>query len=194
MPSPTPALAALLLGLSTPALAADHAEAPTSAADPAADIADFYAWHTSDKVVFVLTYAPLTAPGGSATYDADVLYGLHVDNDLDGVADQDLWVQFGQNGAGDWAVRVTWGGNEEEFSVGDTGEGDSVKIWTGLADDPFFFDLQGFQTTLATGTVAFDSTRDSLAGTNVSAIVLEADLATISGGSTFQTWATTARK
>jgi hypothetical protein len=190
----TPVLAALLLGLSTPALAADHAEAPGAAADPAADIADFYAWHTTDKVVFVLTYAPLTAPGGAATYDADVLYGMHIDNDADGVADQDIWVQYGQNGAGDWAVRVTWGGNEEEFSVDTEGEGDTVKIWTGVADDPFFFDLEGYTQTVSNGSLGFDSSRDSLAGVNVSAIVIEADLATVSGGNAFQTWATTARK
>lgn len=190
----SPALAALLLGLTTPALAADHAEAPGAAADPAADIADFYAWHTTDKVVFVLTYAPLTAPGGAATYDADVLYGLHIDNDMDGAPDQDLWVQYGQNGAGDWAVRVTWGGTEEEFAIGEAGAGENMQIWTGVADDPFFFDLEGFNATLATGTVAFDSSRDSLAGANVSAIVIEADLAMVSGGNTFQTWATTARK
>lgn len=190
----TPVLAALLLGLSTPALAADHAEAPGAAADPAADIADFYAWHTTDKVVFVLTYTPLTAPGSAATYDADVLYGMHIDNDADGVADQDIWIQYGQNGAGGWGVRVTWGDNQEEFSVGGEGEGDSVRIWTGVADDPFFFDLDGYTQTLATGTIGFDGTRDSLAGVNVSAIVIEADLATVSGGSPFQTWATTARK
>jgi hypothetical protein len=194
MPSFTPALAALLLGLSTQALAADHADGPVAAVDPAADIADFYAWHSSDKVVFVLTYAPLAAPGAGATYDADVLYGFHVDNDMDGAADQDLWVQYGQNGAGDWAVRLTWGDTVEEFAVGEAGTGDAVTVWTGSADDPFFFDLSGFQDTLATGTIAFDSSRDTFAGLNVSAIVIEADLATVSGGNLFQTWATTARK
>jgi hypothetical protein len=67
-------------------------------------------------------------------------------------------------------------------------------VFAGLRDDPFFFDLQGFQDTLATATVAFTGA-DALAGLNASAIVFEMDSATLVGnGHNISAWATTGRK
>ncbi len=195
--------AGALLAVSTVALAADHAEAPLSGADSAADIADFYSWYKSDTgtLVFVVTVAPLTgatSDGGAATYDADVLYGVHVDNDGDNLADHDIWIRFGQNGAGDWGIQTSGVPGSDPF---DGAVGAAVanaagdQVWAGLADDPFFFDLEGYTNTLSTGTLAFDGTRDSLAGVNVTAIVLEVDAAGLLGSDgTLQTWATTGRK
>ena len=189
--------------------AADHAEAPGTQADAAADIADLYAWHTeNDTIVYVLTYAGLTpsiADGGMATYDADVLYGIHnafpnEDGEFEDLeSDADALIRFGQNGAGDWGMQVTFrmAGFPDVTVSGAVGEpiseeiatGVSITAWAGLVDDPFFFDLQGYTDTLATGALAFDPTRDSLAGTNVSAIVIEAPaLSPLT-----QVWATTAR-
>jgi hypothetical protein len=185
----------LTLGLAGPALASDHGEAPLAAADPAADIADFYAWHTEDgKIVAVVTFAF----GASATYDADVLYGIHIDNDLDSVSDIDIWARFGQDADGAWGLQVTdlpgssgviEGAVETTLTDGDT------SAWAGLRDDPFFFDIAGFQDTLATGGIAFDPTRDGFAGLNTTAIVLEmsTDVAT-AASSQVQMWTTTGRK
>ena len=100
------ALAAGLL-LASPALAADHGEAPGAAADPVADIADFYAWNTGESMVFIVTFAGLGSTTTAPMLDSDVLYGIHIDRDFDQVADANLWVRFGQNGAGDWGVQVT---------------------------------------------------------------------------------------
>ena len=94
-----------LLASST-ALAADHAEAPTAGADPAADIADLYAWYDGTDVRFALTFAGLGAAGDPATYDADVLYQIHIDNDGDTMADHSIEVRFGQNDDGDWGVQA----------------------------------------------------------------------------------------
>lgn len=198
-PSPEDCMTPLLLAaLAGPALAADHADSPAAAADPAADIGDFYAWHTADgSIVSIITFSPLTAAGGSALYDADVLYSMHVDVDADGAADAWLNVRFGQNSAGDWGVQAEVPGVSDPVSgpVGEVIEQDGVKLYAGLTDDPFFFDLQGFNDTLATGTIAFDSTRDSIAGLNVTAVVVEFDAAAAVGSATqIQTWATTARK
>ena len=182
-------LAAITLPLA--AYAADHAEAPGTQADPAADIAA-----DDGKLVAIVTFAGLSAPGSSGTYDADVLYGFHFDTSLNGSSDADIWVRYGQNGAGEWGVQVTGIGDSTiEGAVGGLIEGNGAKVWTGAADDPFFFDLQGFQDTLATGAVAFDSTRDSLAGTNVTAIVIEFPSdGFVSGEGSVSTWTTTARK
>ncbi|MCA9729372.1 MAG: DUF4331 family protein, partial [Candidatus Eisenbacteria bacterium] len=68
-------------------------------------------------------------------------------------------------------------------------------VFAGWRDDPFFFDLAGYQMTLQTGDLSFDSTRDSFAGLNVTAIVVEMDLsAALGSGSKINLWATTGRK
>jgi len=182
---------------SSTAFAADHAEAPTAAADPAADIADLYAWFDGTDVRFALTFAGLGAPGAAATYDADMLYQIHIDNDGDTMADHSIEVRFGQNDAGEWGVQASGVPGADapisgpvEVAAGSGGP----RVWAGLREDPFFFDLTGFNETLSTGTVAFDSTRDDLAGTNVTAIVIEAARADLDGGTdTINVWATTSR-
>ena len=180
------------------ALAADHGEAPGAAADPAADIADFYAWHTSNgTIVAVITIQPLAVSGDSALYDADVLYGVHIDTNADTTPDLDIYARFGQNADGDWGVQVenlpgasgpVVGAVETVITDGD------VKVFAGLREDPFFFDAQGFGDTLSTSSVAFTAT-DFFAGYNVLSIVMEFDTAATTGSAhQIQTWATTARK
>ena len=185
-------LAALAFA-STSALAADHAEAPLAGGDPAADIADFYAWHSGDTLTAIITYAPFIGAGGEAVYDADVMYAVHVDSDGDHEADHTVWIQTAANGAGDWGVRAIAGENQVEGPVGEVVEGSDIKLYAGLRDDPFFFDLAGFNDTLKTGTIAFTGT-DAVAGANVMALVVEIPLDWVTdGGTGFQTWATTSR-
>jgi hypothetical protein len=187
------AVASLALTVSATVFAADHTEAPLAAADPAADIADFYAWHTETSLVMIVTFAPV---GTEGTYDGDVLYGMHIDTDADNAADRDVWVRFGQNEAGAWGVQANGMTTDDSAIVGPVGETVShesgARVYTGFHDDPFFFDLTGFTETLDTGTLAFDSTRDSIAGSNVTAIVAEIPLDTVDAES-FQVWATTGR-
>jgi len=180
------------------AQAADHVEAPGSAADPAADITDLYAWHDgAGTAVAVLSFAGLTPAGGAATYDGDVLYGIHIDNNDDQIADHDIWIRFGQDSGGAWGVQVSNlpGGNPVVEGAVETelDAGNGFKAWAGLADDPFFFDLAGYETTLATATLSFTAV-DAFAGTNVTAVSLTMDAATADGGTgTFDVWATSAR-
>ena len=183
------------------AFAADHSEAPGTIADIPADIADIYAWHNGDKLVVILTYGGLqgTTADQLAIYDDDVLYTVNIDQNGDNVADVQVHTRFGQNNAGDWGVQVENLPGTSEAVVGAVGTtidaGNGLMVYAGLRDDPFFFDLEGFNATLATGTLAFDNTRDSVAGLNVSAIVLEMDLAEASNGNAnIALWATTSRK
>ena len=187
----------LLLLLPGVAMAADHAEAPGTAADPAADIGDLYAWHSGDNMVTVLTFNPLGA-AGETNYDADVLYSIHIDSDGDNVADHDIQARFGQNLAGEWGLQVMGlPGATDATTVGAAGgtidAGGGAKIYSGVKDDPFFFDLTGFNETLATGTVSFTAT-DGVAGLNVNAIVFEFPYADVVGADgTLQVWTTTNR-
>lgn len=199
---------ALWLGSSGAVEAADHTDPPSrttgDSADRAADIGDIYAWHTTDgHTVLVLTYAGPNEPiaGQTATYDPDVIYGIHIDTDGDQAADQELWVRFGQSASGNWGVQVEGipGGDPAvqsgavEITNRISGVTDGF-FWAGLRDDPFFFDLQGFQDTLSTGTLSFVNDRDFFAGKNISAIVIQlqtSDL--VAAGGSFDVWATTGR-
>lgn len=221
------AAASMTLG-SQEVVAADHADAPGTMADGAADIADFYAWHTDDgKIVAVLTFAALQGPGAEALYDRDVLYTVHIDNTAaagglatplaplpddnsnDNVSDIDINIRFGMNELGDWGVQIENLPGVDgliQAAVGteiDGGDGNLAQA--GTYDDPFFFDLTGFQASIANagdedndddpktteypeefdlvfGSLAdfpnsITPAPDALAGTNVHGIVLEFDAA-----------------
>jgi hypothetical protein len=191
------AAAAALPLLSDTVSAADHLDAPKTQAKQAADITDVYAWHTDDaKVVAVLNFAGFTESGAAPTLDSTILYGIHIDNDADGVADHDVWFRFGKNGAGDWGLQAEGipGGTPTVSGPLNTpiDAGLGLRVWAGLRDDPFFFDLDGFKATLMTGDLSFDSTNDSFSGTNVTSIVVEMSTdAVVGAGSTFQLWAST---
>ena len=167
-----------------------------------ADIADLYAWtNESGKTVLVLTYAGPVDPvaGQTATYDPDVLYGIHIDNDGDNLADHDLYVRFAQNASGNWGMQVEGiPGGDPGTQAGPVAVQNGVDgvtdgfFWAGLREDPFFFDLTGFQETLSTGTVSFVNDRDFFAQKNISAIVIELETEDL-GGTTLEVWATTSR-
>ncbi len=197
------ALAVILVCVSMswnePATAADHGDAPLTAADLGADIADVYAFHDTDAgtLTTIFTYG-----GGSSAlplYDGDVLYTIHLDTNADQASDHQILVRFGQDTAGDWGVQATGiPGSSAALSgpVGTTTAGSGViKLFAGMTDDPFFFDLQGFHDTLSTGTLMFDNTRDSFAGRNIMSVVVEMplDLGLGSTPTNIRAWATAGR-
>jgi hypothetical protein len=126
--------------------------------DPAADIADIFAFYKGPQgrptsVVLALTWR--TDPAYERTFDPTVRYGIHVDNDDDRVAwiadraraDYDIWAWFAKNASGQWGVKVeNVPGTNGPITglVGKTIARDGVRIMAGLFDDPFFFDLDGF--------------------------------------------------
>ncbi|HSV05729.1 MAG TPA: DUF4331 domain-containing protein [Candidatus Binatus sp.] len=96
------AAAGLAVGLGVvPAGAASHREAPLMTLDPAADITDVYFFTSYDqanlsrtggdrRVTMVLNAVPGQEPGSGPNYfsfDDNVLYELHVDNNQDGDAE-----------------------------------------------------------------------------------------------------------
>jgi len=188
--------------------AADHADAPLSMGDPAADIADVYAWHTdSGTIVIVMTFAGLRAPGDDPVYAPDHLYTINVDNTADpqekadyldnnndNEPDIQIRVRFGQNNLDEWGVQFTDvpGADDGTFDgpVQTPITNGTATVIAGDFDDPFFFDFEGFQTTrmnLLDDVDAADlgfaglvgNPVDFFAGTNVMAIVVELDAPTV---------------
>lgn len=201
--------------------AADHADAPLTADDAAADIGDFYAWHTErGTIVAVMTFACLRAPGDAAVYEPDTLYTIHIDNtatqaenddvfdnDNDNESDVQIHVRVGQNDAGDWGVQFNGvpGADDETFvgPVQTALSNGTASAILGDFDDPFFFDFEGFLATRDNllddadpADVAFSGLAgapvDFFAGTNCMAVVTEFDAAAAADGANFlQMWATT---
>lgn len=191
-----------------PGGAADHLDPParTSQAsddtpDAAADIADVFAFHDDQNVVFIVTFAGPQATDQPAVYDTDVLYRINVSNaEPRTTTDLPIEFQFGQ----DMSVSDAPFGVRVRGLPGVTGDligpvetdltSDGVRVRAGLFDDPFFFDLQGFRDTLSTGTLSFDNTRDFFAGQNLTAVVIEVPRDRIANGANLiDVWSETAR-
>jgi hypothetical protein len=192
--------ASLLLLTNDGVRAADHNEAPGTMADNAADIADHYAWHTDEgKLVEVMTFAGLAEAGAAPTFDLGVLYGIHIDNNADNVADIDIWCRFGVNGAMDeygiQCLNIPGSNGPVEGPVETNIDGGGgIMVYAGSREDPFFFDLDGFNATKMNETIMFNSMNDTFAGLNVTAIVVEMDATMAAGGgTTLQSWVTTGR-
>ena len=185
-----PALAfALLLLLPTTQLrAADHLDAPIlqQAGMGDRDINDLYAFQSPanpNNTVLIMTVNPFAGvmnPAGTTspmTFGTDVEYQIEIDNDGDAVPDITYSTTFGLAAGGVQSLSVNKNGNP--FAAGSTGVNNIIatggNVTAGLYDDPFFFDLVGFNNGLAfTGD-------DTFAGANVSAIVLEVPSSELNG-------------
>lgn len=184
--------------------ASDHDEAPLTKADASVDLTDLYVFDSGGGTTTIIAcWAGFNdsrpQPDDEALYDEDVLYSIHVDNDGDNVADHRIHWRFGRNDAGD--VGIQWlgipGADGEVVGPVETvfDAGDGARVWSGHADDPFFFDVQGYLETLATGTLMIRNDRDTLAGLNVTAAAIEIDTSLLQiGASPMQFWITSARK
>jgi hypothetical protein len=184
--------------------------------DGAADITDIYAFRNpsaNDNLVVIVNVNPFTIPGEPSMFSPDVLYQIHVDNTGDVVADAVVGITFSEPGS-DMVQTFTVSGLGDPITGQTTPAGMSVKITTagpinifaGVRDDPFFFDLVGFQRFLAGPFVPAIGFRpvgedpvDAFAGVNISSIVLELPIVALTGAATSDTgvikaWASTSRR
>jgi hypothetical protein len=76
-----------------PGHASSHREAPLTAQDPMADNTDVYAWRNADepdKITLISNFIPFQKPDGGPnfySFDPNVVYEIHVDNNGDAVED-----------------------------------------------------------------------------------------------------------
>ena len=147
------ALALTVTTVASWAIAADHRDAPGTTADPAADINDVYSWVDGDNVVLVMTVSPEATQ--KTKFSNAVQYVFHTESHsafgLPGTA-LDIICTF------DEAQAIQCWAGTDEYVTGDasvaTGLGSTskkFKVFAGLRDDPFFFNLEGFKA--AAGTV-----------------------------------------
>lgn len=201
-------LAGLAVTANTEVDAADHLDPPARTSPPAgtdraADIADLYAWHRgtgADRtLVTALSFGGPNMPVADQAIpcDRDVLYQIHF-SDADLSNERTIDARFGEDDVGNCFVQLSGvpgaGTTPIVARIEHTVERGDVTVFAGLRDDFFFFDLQGFQETLAMGSIRFMSTRDFFAGQNTPALVVELPLAAVSPtDAPFRVWATTSR-
>jgi hypothetical protein len=177
----------------------DHFSGPRALAGPAGDICDAYAFPSPERpghLVLVMTVLPL-ATRDSSFSDA-IAYRFRL-RPLAIAADRPSFTfgpeeselvfacTFGEPQPGaDGAAPVQDGrctspfGETARFRVHDErgGREGGLRVYAGLRSDPFFIDLPAYLESLKTGRLAFkEQGQNSLAGTNVLAIVVEADCA-----------------
>jgi hypothetical protein len=196
--------ALLATALAVPALAADHLDSPAVTAEPAADINDLYAFMApadADKVVLVMTVFPQA--GGDAAFSDAVNYTFHVRRSADGMS-RDITCTFEADGSYSCAGPS---GAVAAGTVGETANGDSIQAWTGLRDDPFFFDLRAFNNAVGADDEAnpfcalapeAGGNGDFFAGLNALAIVVEVRKEVLLQGEAdnqvLSIWASTSRR
>ncbi len=156
-----------------PVFAADHLDSPSVQADGSVDINDLYAFQSPsnpDNFVMVMTVNPLAGSVSGTAFNPAAVYELAIDVDGDAKPNQAYRFYFANVRRGVQRFIVI----DLSGRLGGTGQTGSAStlvnggvVTAGVFDDPFFFDLAGFQNGLKfTG-------RDFFAGANVSAIVIE---------------------
>lgn len=150
-------LVAICATATTGGWAADHIDSPAAVADPAADITDIYTWMESDaaKLNLVMNVTPFAA--ASASFSSSVIYSFHVTNVNPGVSAKPYEVRCKFYDATNIECWVLDGTTVLDYVTGDPAatagiDSDSgkVKVFAGLRNDPFFFNLDGFNDTIET--------------------------------------------
>jgi hypothetical protein len=139
--------------------AADHIDGPRASADPSADITDVFSWMTADAArVIIAIDLTRNATAESRFSDAVVYATRTVSSPTFGgtsAAPVDVLCTF------DVAQRVQCWVGDDAYVAGDasgpegiTSDDGKLRVFTGLRQDPFFFNLAGFRETARTVTAA----------------------------------------
>jgi hypothetical protein len=190
-----------------------HLDSPLARQDVRLDITDLYAFRGTTGTVLVMdvnsTISGATAPQG---FHPEARYEFRVDRSGDAVADTIYRITFGERDRdGQQAMELRQldiAGSGPQAADGqlvvrgitNQAAGDGVRLWAGLAADPFAIDptvLQAVGRAFALGRAidlgAWQPARavDLFAGTSVNSIVLEVPDATLGTGQDIGVWAVT---
>lgn len=136
----------VMLGASS-AMAADHLDGPAVKADASEDITDLFAWVDGSNTVLILNVNPSATTAtkfsntlqyvfhtsSAAAYPATAPTPLNIIATFDTAQNISVWV-----GTADFVT-----GNASA-TTGLMSASGNVKVFAGLVDDPFFFNLGGF--------------------------------------------------
>jgi len=179
-----------LTGLAGVVQASDHEDAPISENDPIADLADLYAFvdpHCqsvggqgceADPIELILALTLNPNATGAEQFSEEVVYHFYFENDAG--ADSQIDCSFS---AGQVVTCAGMGGLSVSARVGEVGVNGNIRVYAGLRDDPFSWDFEAQERFQTMGIAAYtDPGTDSLAGSNVLAIVIGIKISAMSGG------------
>lgn len=164
------ALAVVTLAIgSGPVSAADHIDGPRASADPSADITDVFAWMTPDASKVILVMDLVRNADVTSRFSDSVQYVFHTTSSASyGAAKSDdvpVICQF------DPQQRIECWAGDEAYVTGDAGSltgitstNGKLRVYAGLRNDPFFFNLAGFRETARIVTGAASSLTFDAAG------------------------------
>ena len=155
----------LVLAIPLTARAADHVDAPAATAEPNADITDLYAWMSSDasKLNLVLDVHPSAT--AQSVFSPAVQYAVHIQSaeafGASEVHESRLVCQFANPTEIECWLGDEYLRGDPSSPEGITSEDGRMRVFAGLRDDPFFFNLTGFKETVkqvqaAAGGLTFD--------------------------------------
>ena len=172
--------------------AADHKDAPYVSERPPADINDVYLFRRDGQLVVAMTVNPVSDPdfNGSYVFSPDALYRFAFDHDGDGTPERKIDLIFSPPKSGEQRFTASFprglvvkGSATKPTTLSDTAPepvitdgAQGIRIFAGQRDDPFFFDLVGFNRFIATGDLAFFRGTDSFAGLNTSIVAIQLPL------------------
>lgn len=173
---------AITVGLmNCPTHAADHLDSPSVGADGRVDINDLFAFQSPsnpNNTVLIMTVNPLAGVLSDTSFHSSATYEFHIDNDGDAISDLSYTLYFNRPRRGRQNMLML-DGNGSIIASGKTGQTISFTgggmLRADLFEDPFFFDLDGFND-------GFNFTgSDFFAGADVTAIVLEVPSSSLNG-------------
>jgi hypothetical protein len=141
--------------------AADHGDSPAAAADPTADITDLFAWMNNDATKVNLVMDLYTNAPTTAKFSDQVLYTFHVTSKASfgattGTATAITCSFTTAQIASCWVGNADYVTGDASATGGDGGVGAGItsasgktKVFAGVRDDPFFFNIDGYHATVA---------------------------------------------
>lgn len=174
-------VAGAFAALTSASMAADHRDAPLVRLDGRTDINDVYAFQSpvdSRNSVIIVTTNPFAGVLSPKAYSSSAFYDIEIDTNGDARADVVYRSTFSAP-AVNGSQNVSISRNGIVVAAGAVGSNLAIAgggtALVGTFDDPFFFDLDGFNN-------GFNFTgRDFFAGANTNAIVLELPSSEIGG-------------
>ena len=175
--------------------AADHMDTAGTSQDPIADLADLFAFvdpkcvatggtgceEDPTELIIALTLNPMAT--GAEQFSEEVIYHLNFENDA-GINSQ-IDCSFTASQIMTCTGKGGLEGLEAQARVGEVGVNGDLRVFAGLRDDPMFFDLEAQERFSTMGIAAYEEPgTDSLAGSNVLAIVLGIRISAMPAGAT----------
>jgi hypothetical protein len=167
----------------------DHFSGPAVMQDPAVDITDFYAFPSPERPGHLVLIMDLFPMATAEAQFSDVVthrfrlrpLGWSGSRLTPGPGEYRIDVTFtdGSSGVPQQGRVVTSDGREAVFALGEPFEQGGMRVFAGLASDPFFMDVEAAIRTDLSGTLAFETAVNTAQDRDCLTIVVEVPFAPI---------------